>query len=329
MMSNPVRLLLLKTPVATTEGPAEDAPLRGEEPGSWDGDSVPHRGGQTTTDTDTLPCRRRRNSGNRPGDDMTDASGNVGLAHKKAAAKRKAGSSALGRVVTVGEAMAAARRHPVPCAFAFFLLFFMGVEYTLRMIPSGSSPFDVGFLLTRPLNRLLAVRPVLNSALAALNTVFVGMQTAYILWTLLLEGRPRAAISALFMFTCRGILGYSTQLPLPQEFLGSGADFPVGNVSFFLFFSGHVAGSVIASLDMRRTGRRGLAGLFDTLNMLQVLRLLATRGHYTIDLAAGVGAGFLFDVLAGMYEERGAADGAQEDQRWASHGSCCACTCHG
>jgi len=42
------------------------------------------------------------------------------------------------------------------------------------------------------------------------------MQMAYIFWTLLVEGRPRATIAALFMFTCRGILGYSTQLPLPQ-----------------------------------------------------------------------------------------------------------------
>lgn len=46
--------------------------------------------------------------------------------------------------------------------------------------------------------------------------VFVGMQTIYILWTWLIEGRPRATIAALFMFTFRGILGYSTQLPLPQ-----------------------------------------------------------------------------------------------------------------
>lgn len=46
--------------------------------------------------------------------------------------------------------------------------------------------------------------------------VFVGMQTTYIVWTWLVEGRPRATIAALFMFTCRGILGYATQLPLPQ-----------------------------------------------------------------------------------------------------------------
>lgn len=88
---------------------------------------------------------------------------------------------------------------------------------------------------------------------------------------------------------------------IQQGFLGSGADFPVGNVSFFLFYSGHVAGSVIASLDMRRMRRWELAFLFDTLNLLQVVRLLSTRGHYTIDLAVGVGAGMLFDSLAGKY----------------------------
>jgi hypothetical protein len=133
--------------------------------------------------------------------------------------------------------------------------------------------------------------------------VFVAMQAAYILWAILVEQRPRAAIATLMMFTCRGLLGCSTQLPLPAEFLGSPMDFPVGNVSFFLFYSGHVAGAVIASLDMRRVGRYRLAGLYDALNLAQVVRLLACRGHYTIDLAVGVGAGLLFDMLAARYLE--------------------------
>ncbi|XP_057968818.1 phosphatidylcholine:diacylglycerol cholinephosphotransferase 1-like [Malania oleifera] len=196
-----------------------------------------------------------------------------------------------------------AKHHPIPCVFAASLLFFMGVEYTLLMVPPSSPPFDLGFVVTRGLHRVLASSPALNALLAGLNTVFVGMQTTYILWAWLVEGRPRATIAALFMFTCRGILGYCTQLPLPQGFLGSGVDFPVGNVSFFLFFSGHVAGSLIASLDMRRLQRWQLAWTFDILNLLQGVRLLGTRGHYTIDLAVGVGAGVLFDFLAGKYEE--------------------------
>ncbi|CAH2053596.1 unnamed protein product [Thlaspi arvense] len=204
---------------------------------------------------------------------------------------------------TARDVVYVARYHWIPCLFAVGVLFFTGVEYTLQMIPARSEPFDIGFVATRSLNRVLANSPDLNTVLAALNTVFVGMQTTYIVWTWLMEGRPRATISACFMFTCRGILGYSTQLPLPQDFLGSGVDFPVGNVSFFLFYSGHVAGSMIASLDMRRMQRMRLAMLFDILNVLQSIRLLGTRGHYTIDLAVGVGAGILFDSFAGKYEE--------------------------
>ncbi|KAL3633055.1 resistance to o-dinitrobenzene [Castilleja foliolosa] len=202
---------------------------------------------------------------------------------------------------TAADIFGVPRHHPIPCVFAAGLLFFMAVEYTLAMIPPMAPPFDLGFAATVTLHRLLSDRPALNTVLAGLNTVFVGMQSSYILWTWLVEGRPRATISALFMFTCRGILGYATQLPLPQDFLGSGADFPVGNVSFFLFYSGHIAASIIASLDMKRMQRWELAYTFDALNVLQALRLLTTRGHYTIDLAVGVGAGMLFDSLAGKY----------------------------
>ncbi|PHT45939.1 Phosphatidylcholine:diacylglycerol cholinephosphotransferase 1 [Capsicum baccatum] len=212
-------------------------------------------------------------------------------------------SNAFFMRLTARDVFGVVKYHPLPCIFAASLLFFMGVEYTLRMVPSSSPPFDLGFVATRTLHRLLESKPALNTVLAGLNTVFVGMQMVYIVWVFLIEGRPRATIAALFMFTCRGILGYVTQLPLPEDFLGSGADFPVGNVSFFLFYSGHVAASMIASLDMKRVQRWKLSYLFDTLNVLQAIRLLSTRGHYTIDLAVGVGAGILFDSLAGKYEE--------------------------
>ncbi|PNX58004.1 hypothetical protein L195_g050690, partial [Trifolium pratense] len=49
---------------------------------------------------------------------------------------------------------------------------------------------------------------------------------------------------------------------------------------------------------MRRMKRWEMAWTFDVLNVLQAIRLLGTRGHYTIDLAVGLGAGYLFDSLA-------------------------------
>lgn len=64
------------------------------------------------------------------------------------------------------------RVHWVPCLLAVGVLFFTGVEeYMLQMIPPSSEPFDIGFVATRSLYRLLASSPDLNTVLAALNTV--------------------------------------------------------------------------------------------------------------------------------------------------------------
>ncbi|ESQ42920.1 hypothetical protein EUTSA_v10015624mg [Eutrema salsugineum] len=204
---------------------------------------------------------------------------------------------------TARDVVYVARHHWLPCLLAVGFLFVVCVESTIQMVPASSPPFDLGFVATRSVHRVLASSPDLNTVLAALNSVLGVMQITYIIaWAWLMEGRPRATITALFLFTCRGVLGYSTQLPLSQEYLGSAIDFPIGNISFFFFFSGHVAGTTIASLDMRRMQRLRLAMVFDILNVLQSIRLLGTRGHYTIDLAVGVGAAIFFDSLAGKYE---------------------------
>ncbi|XP_034604566.1 phosphatidylcholine:diacylglycerol cholinephosphotransferase 1 [Setaria viridis] len=145
--------------------------------------------------------------------------------------------------------------------------------------------------------------------------VFIVMQARYILWAILTEQRPRAAVAVLMMFTSRGVLGCAMQLPLPTEFLGSGMDF-----SFFLFFSGHVAGAVIVAANMRRKSRVALAWLYDALNLLQGVKLLACRGHYNIDLAVGVGAGILFDTIARCYFDTKNGGG--------KNAHCRSCQCH-
>ncbi|XP_016491583.1 phosphatidylcholine:diacylglycerol cholinephosphotransferase 1 [Nicotiana tabacum] len=272
----------------------------------------------------TLSNRRSIN-GKHNGKEKTEQNGKITEMKKKSSSDLGGYNGWLGNAYFMKwkaeDVFGVVKYHPIPCVFAASLLFFMGVEYTLRMVPSTSPPFDLGFIVTIPLNRLLAAKPALNTLFAGLNTVFVAMQTAYILGTFLIEGRPRATISALFMFTFRGLLGYATQLPLPEDFLGSGVDFPVGNVSFFLFYSGHVAASVIASLDMKRMQRWELARAFDTLNVLQVVRLLSTRGHYTIDLAVGIGAGILFDSMAGKYVETRTKDIAANGTNGTTYGA--------
>lgn len=75
--------------------------------------------------------------------------------------------------LTARDVFGVVKYHPIPCIFATTLFFFMGVEYTLHMVPSSSPPFDLGFIATRPLHRLLDSKPALNTVLAGLNTVLI------------------------------------------------------------------------------------------------------------------------------------------------------------
>lgn len=53
---------------------------------------------------------------------------------------------------------------------------------------------------------------------------------------------------------------------------------------FVSFFSGHVATMIICANHMYLHGHQRLGILFHVLNALQIVRLLATRGHYSIDI---------------------------------------------
>merc|ERR1712118_219199 len=62
---------------------------------------------------------------------------------------------------------------------------------------------------------------------------------------------------------------------------------------FALFFSGHVANIKIISEYFRNKREMRNAIILELLNAFQVVRILATRGHYSIDIITGYMVGFL------------------------------------
>lgn len=85
--------------------------------------------------------------------------------------KMNKASPAFASFLSVEAVVGLVRQHPVAFVFLLTLLVFMGVEYTIPMVPSDSPALDLGFRLTESLNAGLAERPDLNSFLAGLNTV--------------------------------------------------------------------------------------------------------------------------------------------------------------
>lgn len=163
------------------------------------------------------------------------------------------------------------------------------------------SMVDIGFKVTHRLHAYLQNHSIVHHWLAFLNTLGVDVVLVY---TVLVIGywqrRPGIVLVETVMFLARLACGWLTQLPYSDEYLASEHDFPDcltnklrdsadqrPHASFFFFFSGHVAVVSLVAAHFRRSGRRWPALLCHAFNALQTVRLLATRGHYTIDLIGG------------------------------------------
>jgi hypothetical protein len=163
---------------------------------------------------------------------------------------------------------------------------------------------DIGFTLTKQVHLYLHSHPIIHHWLALFNTLGVYFLLGYTVigigyW----QGRPGLIIVEMFMFLARLICGWLTQLPYSDEYLASNHDFPdcltnqfrqptsISNqqqhASFFFFFSGHVGLVSLVAVYFSQTGRHRSSYACNIFNILQIIRLLATRGHYTIDLIGG------------------------------------------
>ena len=162
---------------------------------------------------------------------------------------------------------------------------------------------DAGYIATTPLHNFLKANRDWNDVLALINTV-VGVfgPGIYMAWQTLWCGDYEPVFRYLCISALRSLCGWFTFLPPDSSYLMSFQDFPdifqcltkdCGDVEtaeinpFLSFFSGHVAALVICANHMYMKGNRRVSIFFHIFNVLQIIRLLATRGHYSIDIIIG------------------------------------------
>jgi len=184
-----------------------------------------------------------------------------------------------------------------------------------RPLNETYSVVDIGFILTKEINVYLRSHEIVHHCLAFLNTFAVYFLLGYTVIVIgYCQNRPGLIITEMIMFILRFLCGYLTQLPYSNEYLPSNQDFPdcltnqfrrsVSNqqqphASFFFFFSGHVALVSLLAIYFYKTGRQRYSYLCYLFNSLQIIRLLSTRGHYSIDLIAGFMIGsYMYTLVA-------------------------------
>lgn len=165
---------------------------------------------------------------------------------------------------------------------------------------------DAGYVLTSPLYEILNENRNLNDFLAFLNTIMLVIPSIYTLQVTFWEGDYRLSFRLMATQLFRSFCGWFTFLPPDPSFLMSVYDYPEifqcmfqmdhcieqqqakNFLPFVSFFSGHVASTVIVANHMYERNFNRAAMRLHVLNVFQILRLLATRGHYSIDIIIGL-----------------------------------------
>lgn len=203
-----------------------------------------------------------------------------------------------------------------PMLVIFFAGIIMKFCMSVEANPTGGtgdpkSILDTGFTLTKPLHAYFVANPLMCDLAALLNSVLVVGILVYVCYVTLWIGDFGLAFRLLGSQFFRAYCGWFTYLPPSPEFLPSQYDvpeifssgaisellqgnFPITIVSenallspFVSFYSGHVANVVIVANHMYTNKLRCLGIWMHILNVLQMIRLLATRGHYSIDIIVG------------------------------------------
>jgi hypothetical protein len=203
------------------------------------------------------------------------------------------------KIVSYVETNAAYHTREVPLFVAIFQSFYG----TSMPQMDGHNIIDAGFVLTLRLHQYLADHRDINDILAFCNSLVLIIPILYVARVTLWEGDYTLSFRLLATQLFRSLCGWFTYLPPDPTFIMSIYDFPeiaqcafqycgssteLQPLPFVSFFSGHVASTVIIANHMyMKPALRQYAVALHAFNVFQILRLLATRGHYSIDIIIG------------------------------------------
>lgn len=177
-----------------------------------------------------------------------------------------------------------------------YLIVFCAVAIECRVLfirlPEGvSGVYDVGHESLSPFLTLMNSNKYVNEVVAALNSMLVLGGTVYGTYIMAAKADCTVLVKCCWCGFIRMLTGVLTRLPVPSGYVSVSGDFPPENENckgFIFCPSGHVIGMFMLSLHMRRRGEVAGANFIDVMNVLQTVRLIALRGHYTVDVIMAI-----------------------------------------
>lgn len=178
--------------------------------------------------------------------------------------------------------------NPIICIVVVGLVAMTGIIIECRVTLSNKV-YDMGHEVLTPLFPISD--PATNKLFAAVNTAFCLSIAFYSVFSCLVLGRRNIVAKGALSIFLRMLCGLSTRLPVPENIVILEGDWPPSSDSctgWIFNPSGHCLAALLVSMDLRLLGRHKLATIVDIINAIQAVRLIALRGHYTIDVITSI-----------------------------------------
>jgi len=189
----------------------------------------------------------------------------------------------------------------VRCASFVLLFWLMITAETIFGANEGDSEFfDGGFILTAGVHEYLKRDLWLAYILTFINTAYcLAIGLYFLIYRVVYLGDMACANAFITSCFCRVVCGMLTVLPISPRAIVLQCEYPVmlSGSNGIMFYSGHTCNCELGRLILNCEGKTKMASLVFFMNSFQTIRLLAMRGHYTIDIIAGyVFAHLLFGI---------------------------------
>lgn len=178
--------------------------------------------------------------------------------------------------------------NPIICIVMVGLVAVTGIIIECR-VSLSDKVYDMGHELLTPL--VQDTDPTTNKLFAAVNTTFCLSIAFYSVFSCLYLGRRNIVAKGSLSIFLRMLCGLSTRLPVPENIVILDGDWPPSSdncIGWIFNPSGHCLAALLVSMDLRLQGCHKLAYVVDILNAIQGIRLIALRGHYTIDVITSI-----------------------------------------
>lgn len=151
-------------------------------------------------------------------------------------------------------------------------------------------------------HRWLENHPRATNALLVISSLFIDLFGLFLIGSALLGPSFAPFLAMIIVFSMRQICQGLCSLPQPPGKIWRHPGFPsllvTYHVSNDLFFSGHTAIAVLGAIEAVAHLPAWLAAIAVLVAFGQMLFIIVLRGHYTLDVIAGLFAAFVGSALA-------------------------------